>query len=119
MKALCFGLYNHDVISYSNGQNLPANTLMATGATNASGNLTFSGMYPHGEYYVKELSVPDGWNLSTQTYAVTLTPQNKAASENVIVVSLAQSILNELIYTPVTITKTDISGERNTARCAD
>lgn len=110
-EGFVFGLYNHDVISYSNGQNLPANTLMATGATNASGNLTFSGMYPHGEYYVKELSVPDGWNLSTQTYAVTLTPQNKAASENVIVVSLAQSILNELIYTPVTITKTDISGE--------
>lgn len=109
-EGFVFGLYNRDIISYSNGQNLPANTLMATGTTNASGSLTFSGLYPHGAYYVKELSAPDGWKLSTQTYAVTLTSKNKAASENVIVVSLAQPILNELIYTPVTITKTDISG---------
>ena len=105
-----FGLYNSAVITYGNDQKLPANTLMATGATDAKGNLTFSGMFPHGDYYVKEISVPQGWLLSTEKYPVKLTSANKAASENVITVYLEDPILNHLIYTPVTITKTDITG---------
>ena len=69
-----------------------------------------SGQYPHGNYYLKELAVPDGWKLSTQKFPVVLTSANKAANENTIVVKLAEPILNELIYIPVTITKTDITG---------
>ena len=42
----------------------------------------------------------------------TLTPANKAVSENVITVYLENPILNRLIYTPVTITKTDITGAK-------
>lgn len=83
---------------------------MATGVTDAKGNLTFSGMYPHGDYYLKEISVPDGWLLSTETYPVALTAANKSANENVIMVYLEDPILNRLIYTPVTITKKDITG---------
>lgn len=83
---------------------------MATGATDAKGNLTFSGMFPHGDYYVKEISVPKGWLLSAEKYPVKLTSANKATSENVITVYLENPILNHLIYTPVTITKTDITG---------
>lgn len=109
-EGFVFGLFNRDVITYGDGQKLPANTLMATGATDSQGNLTFSGLYPHGDYYIKELSVPDGWLLSAQTYPVTLTPDHKASGENVITVYLDQPILNRLIYTPVTLTKTDITG---------
>ena len=109
-QGFVFGLYNSAVITYGNDQKLPANTLMATGATDAKGNLTFSGMFPHGDYYVKEISVPQGWLLSTEKYPVKLTSANKAASENVITVYLENPILNHLIYTPVTITKTDITG---------
>lgn len=105
-----FGLYNSSVITYGDAQKLPANTLMATGTTDSKGTLTFSGMYPHGDYYLKEISVPDGWLLSTEKYPVKLTSANKAASENVITVYLEEPILNHLIYTPVTITKTDITG---------
>jgi len=54
--------------------------------------------------------VPDGWKLSTQKFPVVLTSANKAANENTIVVKLAEPVLNELIYIPVTITKTDITG---------
>ena len=109
-EGFVFGLFNRDVIAYGDSQKLPANTLMATGATDIQGNLTFSGLYPHGDYYIKELSVPDGWLLSAQTYPVTLTPDHKASGENVITVYLDQPILNRLIYTPVTLTKTDITG---------
>lgn len=109
-EGFVFGLYNSSVITYGDSQKLPANTLVATGATDAKGNLTFSGMFPHGEYYIKEISVPSGWLLSTEKYPVKLTSDNKAASENVITVYLDTPILNHLIYTPVTITKTDITG---------
>ena len=43
---------------------------------------------------------------------MTLTSANKAVSENVITVYLENPILNRLIYTPVTITKTDITGAK-------
>lgn len=109
-EGFVFGLFNRDVIPYGDSQKLPANTLMATGATDSQGNLTFSGLYPHGDYYIKELSVPDGWLLSTEKYPVTLTSANKAVSENVITVYLENPILNRLMYTPVTLTKTDITG---------
>ena len=52
-QGFVFGLYNTNVITYGNDQKLPANTLMATATTDAKGNLTFSGMFPHGDYYVK------------------------------------------------------------------
>ena len=71
-----FGLFNAGVISYGDSQKLPAHTLMATGITDAKGNLTFSGMYPHGAYYVKELSAPDGWLLNTEQYPVLLMPNS-------------------------------------------
>ena len=109
-EGFVFGLFNRDVITYGDSQKLPANTLMATGATDSQGNLTFSGLYPHGDYYIKELSVPDGWLLGAQTYPVTLTPNHKASGENVITVYLDQPILNRLMYTPVTLTKTEITG---------
>ena len=109
-EGFVFGLFNRDVITYGDSQKLPANTLMATGATDSQGNLTFSGLYPHGDYYIKELSVPDGWLLGAQTYPVTLTPDHKASGENVITVYLDQPILNRLIYTPVTLTRMDITG---------
>ena len=109
-EGFVFGLFSRDVITYGDSQKLPANTLMTTGATDSQGNLTFSGLYPHGDYYIKELSVPDGWLLSGQTYPVTLTPDHKASGENVITVYLDQPILNRLMYTPVTLTKTDITG---------
>lgn len=109
-EGFVFGLYNSSVITYADNQKLPANTLMATAKTDRNGNLTISGMYPHGSYYLKELAVPDGWKLSTEKFPVTLTSANKASGENVIVVRLSDPILNELIYIPVTITKTDITG---------
>lgn len=111
-EGFVFGLFNSDVITYGDAQKLPANTLVTSGTTDGQGNLTFSGLYPHGNYYIRELSVPDGWLLSTEQYPITLTSANKAVSENVITVYLENPILNRLIYTPVTITKMDITGAK-------
>ena len=105
-----FGLFNSEVIVYGNNQKLPANTLVATAATDAKGVLTINGYFPHGSYYLKELAVPAGWKISTEKHQLNLTPTNKSETENVIIGTLDRPILNELIYTPVTITKTDITG---------
>ena len=109
-EGFVFGLYNSSVIAYGDSQKLPANTLMATGATDAKGILTFAGMFPHGQYYLKELAVPDGWQISTTKYPIVLTTANMSADGDEIEVTLAEPILNHLIHTPVTITKTDITG---------
>lgn len=109
-EGFVFGLYSGKDIPCGE-HTLMADTLVATGATNADGNLTFSGYYPHGEYYICELLAPVGWKPTAEHFPVSLTPENQAADGNIIRVSLPESIHNELIYTPISLTKTDITGE--------
>ncbi len=109
-EGFVFGLYNDKDISYSGGT-LMADTLIATGTTDENGALTFSGYYPHGSYYIRELSAPAGWKLNPNRFAITLEADSQAKDQNVIRVALPEAIRDELIYTPVTLTKTDITGE--------
>ena len=101
-----FGLFNASDIPYDGGV-LPAGTLVASGATDTDGRLVLAGQYPHGEYYVKELQAPEGWKLPAGTFPVSILPE-KAQEDAVIRAGL--TVHNELICTPVTITKTDITG---------
>ena len=105
-EGFVFGLYNASDIPYDGGV-LPAGTLVASGATDTDGRLVFAGQYPHGEYYVKELQAPEGWKLPAGTLPVSILPE-KAQEDAVIRAGL--TVHNELICTPVTITKTDITG---------
>ena len=105
-EGFVFGLYNASDIPYDGGV-LPAGTLVASGATDTEGRLVFAGQYPHGEYYVKELQAPEGWKLPAGTFPVSILPE-KAQEDAVIRAGL--TVHNELICTPVTITKTDITG---------
>lgn len=105
-EGFVFGLCNASDIPYDGGV-LPAGMLVASGATDAEGRLVFAGQYPHGEYYVKELQAPEGWKLSAGTFPVSILPE-KAQEDAVIRAGL--TVHNELICTPVTITKTDITG---------
>lgn len=75
-----------------------------------AGRLAFVGNFPHGAYYVKELSAPDGWMLNPAKFAVTLEPE--AQSGGVIRVSLPEPVHDELLYTRVTLTKMDITGQK-------
>ena len=105
-EGFVFGLYNSSDIPYDGGV-LPAGTLVASGTTDADGRLVFAGQYPHGEYYVKELQAPEGWKLPAGTFPVSILPE-KAQEDAVIRAGL--TVHNEMICTPVTITKTDITG---------
>ena len=108
-EGFVFGLFADEELRVG-GVTLTADTLVATGVTDAAGRLAFVGNFPHGAYYVKELSAPDGWTLNPAKFAVTLEPQ--AQSGGVIRVSLPEPVHDELIYTRVTLTKTDITGQK-------
>ena len=104
-----FGLYNADDIHYADGM-LPADALIAVGMTDMHGKLTFSGNLPHGAYTIRELDGPKGWKLNSNRFDVRISPENQADDAPVIRVSLDGTVRNELIYTKVTLTKTDITG---------
>ena len=108
-EGFVFGLFADEELRVGD-VTLTADTLVATGATDTAGRLAFVGNFPHGAYYVKELSAPDGWTLNPAKFAVTLEP--KAQSGGVIRVSLPEIVHNELIYTRVTLTKTDVTGQK-------
>ena len=108
-EGFVFGLFADEELRVGD-VTLTADTLVATGATDAAGKLAFVGNFPHGAYYVKELSAPDGWKLNPAKFAVTLEP--KAQSGGVIRVSLPEPVHDELIYTRMTLTKTDITGQK-------
>ena len=108
-EGFVFGLFADEELRVGD-VTLTADTLVATGATDAAGKLAFVGNFPHGAYYVKELSAPDGWTLNPAKFAVTLEPQ--AQSGGMIRVSLPEIVHDELIYTRVTLTKTDITGQK-------
>ena len=104
-----FGLYNADDIHYADSM-LPADSLIAVGMTDMHGKLTFSGNLPHGAYTIRELNGPKGWKLNPNRFDVRISPENQADDAPVIRVSLDGTVRNELIYTKVTLTKTDITG---------
>lgn len=108
-EGFVFGLFADEELRVGD-VTLTADTLVATGATDAAGRLAFVGNFPHGAYYVKELSAPDGWTLNPARFAVTLEPE--AQSGGVIRVSLPEPVHDELIYTRATLTKTDITGQK-------
>ena len=108
-EGFVFGLFADEELRVGD-VTLTADTLVVTGATDAAGKLAFVGNFPHGAYYVKELSAPDGWTLNPARFAVTLEP--KAQSGGVIRVSLPEIVHDKLIYTRVTLTKTDITGQK-------
>ena len=110
-EGFVFGLFTAEDMPYAYGT-LMADTLVATGATDKNGMLTLTGTFPHGDYYIRELTAPDGWKITADRFDLSITPDRKAADENVLRVLMVDAIHNELIHTKVTLTKTDITGEK-------
>lgn len=106
-EGFVFGLYSAEDIRMGDVV-LMADTLVATGVTDEHGDLTFVGLFPHGEYCIRELAAPKGWKLSTQTYPVSLKPENAVVS--IIRAELPEAVHSELVYGTITLTETDITG---------
>lgn len=109
-EGFVFGLYNDTDIRYEGGT-LMADTLVGVGTTDKDGSLTFAGYYPHGRYYIKELSAPVGWKINTDKFMVVLDPHT-TDEDHVIRATLPETVHDELIWYPVTLTKLDITGEK-------
>ena len=88
-EGFVFGLYAND------------DSLVAVGSTDDSGRLKFCAKLPLGQYYIKELKVPEGYALDDTRYGVDFT----AATE------VFLTIENHLDVYPVSIGKMDITGE--------
>ena len=107
-EGFLFGLYNADSIAYPDGS-LEPDTLIATGITNKDGELTFCGSFPHGEYYARELSAPEGWKLDSARYRVSISDEF-ATDDHEVIFNVETPIHNEIIHAEVQIAKTDITG---------
>lgn len=107
-EGFVFGLYNSQPITYAAGT-MDADTLLATAVSDKNGKISFGGQFPHGQYYVRELSGPEGWKLSDTDYLFSITDDFKTA-KNEIVIDLDVPIVNELIHNDVRVSKTDLTG---------
>ncbi len=108
-EGFVFGLFTAQDIPYSNGV-LMSDTLIATGATDENGQLTFAGTYPHGEYVIRELKAPEGWEITPEAIPVSLQPSQMTEDETMLRVLLVEPVHNKLIHQKVTLTKLDITG---------
>ena len=110
-EGFIFGLFTCDPIPYGT-EILEADTLIATGITDEDGELTFSGEFPHGEYYVQELFAPEGWVLQNTRYRVSITGEF-ANEEHEVIYRVETPIHNEIVHADVRISKTDLTGSES------
>ena len=107
-EGFVFGLYNSWEIRYGSGT-LPADTLVATAVSDRNGKVSFVGKFPAGGYYLKELSVPDGWELDTAHHMISI-PADAEIADHQMVITLGTPILNRLVCNNVRVSKTDLTG---------
>lgn len=107
-EGFVFGLYNKSKISYASGS-LPMDSLIATAISDKNGRIRFYGSYPAGAYYVKELSCPDGWEISEERHELHL-PGDAKAINNEMQIEIKTPVVNKMTHTDVRISKTDLTG---------
>ena len=107
-EGFVFGLYNSRSITCAGGI-LPANSLIATAVSDKKGCVSFYGQIPAGEYELRELSGPEGWELDAASRAVSI-PGDALINNNEMVINLTMPILNKLIHNDVRISKMDFTG---------
>ena len=103
-----FGLYNSDPIVYKDGL-LDADVLLATAISDKNGQISFSGHFPHGNYYVRELAGPEGWKLNETDYPLQICDDHRTENKE-IVINQDAPVVNELVHSDVRVSKTDLTG---------
>lgn len=106
-----FGLYNaFDIVNANTGDVvIPADSLVSTCVSDTNGLIVFTGKYPVGNYYVKEIATLPKYQVNDDfRYDI----NNKVEDESVpsIEFVLDEPVLNDYIYDMVKVTKTDITG---------
>ena len=112
-EGFIFGIFADDYIygiEHSEDCVIAPDMLVATAKTNAEGKALFDTYLPHGKYYVKEIKARDGWKLDETHHRIRLDATKKAENEPVIRV-LLDKVHDDIIWYPITLTKTDITGE--------
>lgn len=109
-EGFVFGVFTAETIDGVEDGHLDADTLVATGVSDAEGKVVYSGYLPHGQYYAKEIKARDGWKLSDLVFDLTITHENNDETDNVIRIRNDETVHDEIIWYPVTLTKTDITG---------
>lgn len=107
-EGFIFGLYNSDPIAYKDGL-LDADVLLATAISDKNGQISFSGHFPHGNYYVRELAGPEGWKLNETDYPLQISDDHRTENKE-IVINLDAPVVNELVHSDVRVSKTDLTG---------
>lgn len=71
VEGAVYGVYTKEDICDGSGEILsPADSLVSTAVTNASGTAVFANDLPLGQYYVKEMESPEGYLLDETKYDV-------------------------------------------------
>lgn len=111
-KGFVFGLYTNEEypIAGKDGGTIAKDTLVATAESDEEGNVVFTGKYPQGTYYVKEIVAKDGYIMNEDKYAVDNSSDSQTNPE--ITVQFLDAIENYLLKRPVIVNKTDITGEQ-------
>ena len=107
-EGFIFGLFNTQAISYPGGS-LPADSLIATAISDKKGALSFNGLFPKGQYEIREHSGSDGWEIDPAGRMVKI-PDDAQIIGDEMVITLNTPIVNQLIHSDVRISKTDITG---------
>jgi LPXTG-motif cell wall-anchored protein len=102
-----FGLYaDEDIVNAAGEVLVEAGTCLETAASDAKGIVSFTGDYPFGKYYAKELKAPAGY--LTDESVITFETEYQGQEEKV--AEYSSIFLNTPIK--VEISKTDITGEK-------
>lgn len=104
-----FGLYNADDIHYADGM-LPGRYAYRCRYDRYARQIDFLRQSAARRIYHSGAGRPKGWKLNPNRFDVRISPEKQADDAHVIRVSLDEKVHNELIYTKVTLTKTDITG---------
>lgn len=103
-----FGLYNSREIHYASGT-LEAGSLIATAVSDKNGSVSFYGKFPAGDYDVREIAGPEEWKLNPANHIIRI-PGDARVADHEMRISIDVPILNELVYTDVKVSKTDLTG---------
>ena len=95
---------------------LSSGSLIDTAISDKEGHVSCSGNLPAGNYSVKEISGPDGWEIDTTYHPISI-PADAKITNDEMAIALDAPIVNKLIHADVQVSKTDLTGSDYLQHC--